>query len=68
MLTLPDAADNEQALEGCQQLKAMRQPHAVGLRAVIQRPPGLTVLGERVAQALHMQYSSVQVCEVLQHA
>ena len=38
-VVIPDAAQDEQLLEGRQEVQAMGQLHLVGLRAVIQGPP-----------------------------
>ena len=38
-VVIPDAAQDEQLLEGRQEMQAVGQLHLVGLRAVIQGPP-----------------------------
>ena len=49
----PDTAQDEEPLEGRQQVQAMRQLHLVGLWAVVQGPPLLGSRHERLGQSLH---------------
>ena len=51
---VPDAAQDEQLLEGRQEVQAVGQLHLVGLRAVVERPPLLGPTQERLRQALCM--------------
>lgn len=48
----PDTPQDEELLEGRQQVQTMRQLHLVGLGAVIQRPPLLRPSHKRLCQSL----------------
>ncbi len=61
-LMVPDAAQDEQLLEGRQEMQAVGQLHLVGLWAVIQGPPLLGPTHKRLCQALYIPWTGFDSC------
>lgn len=64
---MPDAAQDQQLLEGWQEIEAMRQLQPMGLRAVIQGTPVGCPAVEGLRQTLQSKLPSYSSCSLLRY-